>query len=96
MRTTHLNIETDTLAKIELTTGSDAMYKAIGYLSQWASSSTQYAHAELIGYASANNVEITATYRAYPLGPIAYQICAVWHPDFTKDSETAGRFGFHS
>jgi hypothetical protein len=96
MRNTHLNIEPDTLLKIELVTGRDDMHQAIGYLSQWASSSAQYAYAELIGHASADSVEITATYRADPLGPITYQIGAVWHPDSARADESNGHFGFHS
>lgn len=95
-RTIHLNIEPDTLEKIALTTGNTAMYQAIGYLSQWASSSTQYVHAELIGHASADSIEITATYRRDPLGPVTYQLCAVWHPHSAAKGDTTGHFGFHS
>jgi hypothetical protein len=96
MRTTRLNIGPDTLTEIESVTGRDAMHRAIGSLSQWASSSALYAYAELIGYASADSVEITATYRADPLGPVTCRICAVWHPDSARNDESKGHFGFHS
>ena len=96
MRNINLEIESYALEQIELVTGRDALHQAIGYLSQWASGSDLYAYAELIGYASADSIEVTATYRADPLGPIAYQICAVWHPDSARDDASNGHFGFHS
>ena len=90
-RTTHLDINDDTLERIEIVTGRDALHQALGYLSRWASGSTLYAHADIMGSDDSSGTELVASYRPVPGGRIAYQIGAVWHPQ-----PAGGHFSFHS
>lgn len=86
-RIVRFGIAAETLTAIAEITGTSPVCEAIGYLSQWAVASEQYAYCEIIGGVYDGNPEIIATYRKEERGPITYQIGAVWHDD---------HFGFHS
>jgi hypothetical protein len=86
-RTIRLGLDADTIVKIAEITGNDQFFRAIGYFTQWATGSDNYAYVEIIGGVYDGNPEIIATYRKEERGPITYQIGAVWHGD---------HFGFHS
>ena len=86
-RTIRFGIDADTLVNIAEITGNVELFRAIGYLTQWATGSDKYAYVEIIGGVYDGNPEIIATYRKEERGPITYQIGAIWHGD---------HFGFHS
>ena len=86
-RTISCGIDADTLVNIAEITGNLELWRALGYLTQWATGSDKYAYVEIIGGVYDGNPEIIATYRKEERGPITYQIGAIWHGD---------HFGFHS
>ena len=86
-RTIRFGIDADTLVNIAEITGNLELWRALGYLTQWATGSDKYAYVEIIGGVYDGNPEIIATYRKEERGPITYQIGAIWHGD---------HFGFHS
>lgn len=99
-RTIRFGIDANTLTAIAEITGNEDLFRAIGYLAQWAAGSDKYAYVEIIGGVYDGMPELIATYRAGERGPITYQIGAVWHEGKAIDGTTglpvAGHFGFHS
>ncbi len=99
-RTLRFGIAAETLTAIAEITGNQALFHAIGYLTQWGCGSDRYAVCEIIGGVYDGTPELVATYRKEERGPITYQIGAVWHEGKAIDGMTgdtvAGHFGFHS
>lgn len=98
-RTIRFGIDADTLVNIAEITGNVELFRAIGYLTQWATGSGKYAYVEIIGGVYFGSPELIATYRAEARGPITYQIGAVWHgatESVSMGLPVAGHFGFHS
>lgn len=82
MRTVEIFMGQEEHEKIEAITGSKELFKALGYLSTWASDS----YPKVNIYANANDGELTACYLDKD-GNRGYVIGAIWHGDY---------YGFHS
>lgn len=88
-RTAIIHVDADTRETIQTEIGRDAYNSALGYLSDWGTGLSIYAHVTIYIVLGDGLPEMHAAYRAEPTDPPGFTLHAIW-------DVCESRWGFHS